>query len=49
MGDELGFFLSSCFSFGTRSRVDTGWWCTYEGTPTLKSVKRVVSSQVGEQ
>ena len=22
---------------------------TYEGTPTLKSVKRVVSSQVGEQ
>jgi len=36
--------------FGTRSSgesLDGGGTC--EGTPTLKSVKRVVSSQVGEQ
>jgi len=26
LGDELGFFSSSCFSFDTRSRVNTGWW-----------------------
>ena len=26
LGDELGFFSSSCFSFDTQSRVNTGWW-----------------------
>jgi len=27
------------------TRLNTGWWGTCEGTPTLKSVKRVISSQ----